>query len=81
MHLAQTCVTEPATGEMVRVRTVTMLLLLLWGVSFALGAYEIYEVWAQHQGQHGSGALPPLGLPEIPVESPFTKRPSMRLGT
>jgi len=58
-----------------------MLLLLLWGVSFALGAYEIHKIWALHQGRHGSGALPPLGLPEIPVESPFTKRPSMRLGT
>jgi hypothetical protein len=58
-----------------------MLLLLLWGVSFALGAYEIHKIWALHQGPHGSGALPPLGLPEIPIKPPLTKQPSMRRGS
>jgi hypothetical protein len=68
-------------GEMVRVRTVTLLLALLWGISFAFGAYEIYAAWIEHRGPHGSGAIPPLGLPELPADYPLTKRPQMQLGT
>jgi len=65
----------------VRVRTVTLLLLFLWGLSFAVGAYQIYGVWAEHRHPHGTGAGPPLGLPEFPVEPPVADRPHMRPGT
>ena len=64
-----------------RVRTVTLLLLFLWGLSFAVGAYQIYSVWIEHRRPYGSGAIPPLDLPEIPVEPPVANRPHMRLGT
>ncbi|HWU56373.1 MAG TPA: hypothetical protein VN175_12780 [Rhizomicrobium sp.] len=63
-----------------RVRTVTLLLLFLWGLSFAVGAYEIYGAWADHQGPHGAGALAPLGLPET-LAPPVTRRPNLRLGS
>lgn len=48
-----------------RVRTATLLLLMMWALCFAVGAYEIYAVWAEHQGPHGGKAAPPLGLPDV----------------
>ena len=68
-------------GEMVRVRTVTLLLTLLWGMCFALGAYQIYSLWAEHRGSHGTGATPLLGLPDVPPRPPLSNRLHMRLGT
>ena len=66
---------------MVRVRTVTLLLLLFLGLSFALGAYEIYRVLDGHRGAHGHGSAQPLGLPEIHPAPPVSNRPYLRLGT
>jgi hypothetical protein len=65
----------------VRVRTVTVLLALLWGMCFAFGAYGIYSAWVEHRGPHGTGATPTLGLPALPAEPPLTRRPQIRLGT
>jgi len=66
---------------MVRVRTVTFLLLCLWGLSFAVGAYQIYSAWAEHRGPHGTGMAPLLGLPDVPPRPPLSNRIHMRLGT
>jgi hypothetical protein len=68
-------------GEMVRVRTVTLLLLMLWGVCFAFGAYQIYIAWTEHRGPHGKDGAQPLGLPEIAPHLPVTNRLHIRLGT
>ena len=64
-------------GKTVRVRTVTLLLLTLWGLSFGMGAYQIYSAWAEHRGVHGTESVAPLGLPEIPLETPLSRRPQM----
>ena len=47
-----------------KVRTVSLLLLLTLAFCFATGAYQIYRIWSDHHGPHGQVA-PPLGLPEI----------------
>lgn len=62
---------------MVRVRTVTTLLLLLWGLCFGAGAYEVYLAWADHQGSHGPEVSPPPNLPALPPPP----RAHFRLGT
>jgi hypothetical protein len=51
--------------------------LLVLGLCFATGAYEIYKAWAEHQGRHGPAALPPPGLPDF---SPTAKH-RIKLGT
>ena len=48
-----------------RVRTVTLLLLTMWALCFAAGAYEIYTAWTEHQGPHGHDSVHPLGLPDL----------------
>jgi hypothetical protein len=68
-------------GERVRVRTVTLLLLMLWGTCFAFGAYQVYTAWTEHHGSHGRDGTRPLGLPDIPPHLPVTNRLHMRLGT
>lgn len=68
-------------GEMaVRVRTVTLLLALVWGISFAFGVYQIYSSWTDHQGGHGHDGTRPLGLPQVPADD-LPRRQHMRLGT
>jgi hypothetical protein len=57
----------------------TLLLLMLWGVCFAFGAYEVYIAWAAHEG--ATDEMQPLGLPEVAPHPPVTNRPHMRLGT
>jgi len=49
----------------VRVRTVTLLLLTMWVLCFAVGAYAIYAIWVEHDGPYGPAATGPLGLPDI----------------
>ena len=49
----------------VRVQTVTLLLLTMWVLCFAVGAYAIYTAWVEHDGPHGPAATGPLGLPDI----------------
>jgi hypothetical protein len=56
---------------------VTLLLLTMWALCFAAGAYEIYTSWAEHRGPHGPKATQPLGLPEIHSRL----QPRLRLGT
>ena len=53
---------------------------MLWGLCFAAGAYEIYRIWAAHQGAHGDDPVRPLGLPDLPPDTPTGARPHMRLG-
>lgn len=67
-------------GEMVCVRTVTLLLALIWGMSFAFGVYQIYSSWAEHEGAHGHDGTEPLGLPKVPADD-LPRRQHMRLGT
>jgi hypothetical protein len=44
---------------------VTLLLLTMWALCFAAGAYEIYTAWTEHQGPHGHDSVHPLGLPDL----------------
>jgi len=44
---------------------VTLLLLTMWVLCFAVGAYAIYAIWVEHDGPYGPAATGPLGLPDI----------------
>jgi len=60
-----------------KVRTVSLLLLLTLALFFAVGAYQIYDSWSQHRGKHGPDGGAPLGLPDL---APHVKQ-QIKLGT
>ena len=51
---------------LVRAGTAFILLFVILGLCFALGGYQIYRAWSEHQGMHGPHEAPPLGLPDAP---------------
>jgi len=56
---------------------VTLLLLTMWALCFAVGAYEIYITWREHSGPHREKISPPPGLPDLHSRVP----PQLKLAT